>query len=71
MDEARAVLERLERIEALERAGSPAGELLDEVKALLVEAESWVRVEPHSERAAKALDRCADALADKGAVAIM
>jgi hypothetical protein len=72
MDEARAVLVRLERIEALDRAGSPAGELLDEVKALLAEAEAWVRAEPGgTERAAAALERCTDAFAAKGAMAMM
>ena len=46
MDEARSVLERLERIEALERRGSPAGPMLAELRELVVEAEAWVRVEP-------------------------
>jgi hypothetical protein len=45
MDEARAVLARLERIEALETSGAPAAALLPEVRALLVEAEVWVRRE--------------------------
>ena len=43
MDEARAVLDRLGRIDALERAGAPAGELLDELRALVQEAELWAR----------------------------
>jgi hypothetical protein len=46
MDEARSVLRRLERIEALERRGSPAELLLDELRELVAEAEAWVRVEP-------------------------
>ena len=72
MDEARAVLARLERIEALERAGSPASVLLDEVRALLVEAEDWVRAEPGgTDRAARALERCAEAFADRREVEIM
>jgi hypothetical protein len=45
MDEARAVLERLERIEALDRAGAEKLELLVELRALLAEAEAWSRVE--------------------------
>jgi hypothetical protein len=45
MDEARAVLERLERIEALDRAGAGRADLLAELRALLEEAESWSRVE--------------------------
>jgi hypothetical protein len=45
MDEARTVLERLARIEALERAGAGRAELLVELRALVVEAEAWSRVE--------------------------
>ena len=55
MEEARAVLDRLDRIEALERDGAPARVLLEEVRALLGEAEVWVRAEP-PERAAAARD---------------
>ena len=69
MDEARAVLERLERIEALEASGAPAAELLDEVRGLLADAEMWVRAEPSgTDLAATALDRCKEALqqAEKG-----
>jgi hypothetical protein len=46
MDEARAVLARLERIDRLEHAGAPAHDLLEEVRSLLREAEAWVRAEP-------------------------
>jgi hypothetical protein len=45
MEEARAVLERLERIGALDRAGAAKAELLPELRALLEEAEAWSRVE--------------------------
>jgi hypothetical protein len=45
MDEARRVLERLGRIEALDGAGAPPGELLAELRALLAEAEAWARLE--------------------------
>ena len=38
------VLARLERIEAL-RMGGPARELLDELRALVPEAEAWARAE--------------------------
>ncbi|HST25439.1 MAG TPA: hypothetical protein VLJ76_05580 [Gaiellaceae bacterium] len=63
MDEARAVLARLERIEALERVGAPAGDVLDEVRGLLRDAEAWVRTEPAgTDLAETALDRCKDAL---------
>jgi len=45
MDEAEAVLGRLARIEALDRAGAPAQSLLDELRALVTEAEAWSRTE--------------------------
>jgi hypothetical protein len=45
VDEARAVLERLERIEALDRAGAGRGALLPELRSLLQEAEAWSRLE--------------------------
>jgi hypothetical protein len=45
MDEARAVLERLERIEALDRAGAGRGALLAELRGLLEEAEAWSSLE--------------------------
>ena len=63
MEEARAVLERLERIEALEASGAPASVLLDEVRGLLADAEVWVRAEPAgTDLAESALERCRDAL---------
>jgi hypothetical protein len=61
MDEARAVIDRLDRIEALERDGAPAGELLDELRGLVRDAEAWARLEGDA-RAAAAVDRCGDAL---------
>lgn len=64
MDEAWAVLERLRRIELLEREGASPQHLLAEVRALLAEAESWVRAEgPGTDPAAAALERCREALA--------
>jgi hypothetical protein len=45
MDEARRVLDRLARIERLDRAAAAPGELLDELRALLREAEAWSRAE--------------------------
>jgi hypothetical protein len=45
MDEARRVLERLERIEALDRSTASPAQVLDEVRGLLRDAEAWVRVE--------------------------
>ncbi len=62
MDEARAVLARLDRIEALEREGAPPGVLLEELRGLVQAAEAWARLEA-DERAAAVVERCADALA--------
>lgn len=45
MDEAEAVLARLERIDRLRSSGAPAASLLDELRALLGEAEEWSRTE--------------------------
>jgi hypothetical protein len=64
MDEARAVLQRLRRIEALEREHAPARALLAEVHALLGEAEAWVSSEREGkELADAALRRCRNAVA--------
>jgi len=62
MDEARAVLARLDRIEALECEGAPPGALLEELRGLVQAAEAWVRVEG-DERARAAVERCDAALA--------
>ena len=65
VEEARAVLARLERIEELEREDAPAGVLLDEVRALLTEAETWARIESGgTDGAADAIDRCRSALSE-------
>ena len=45
MAEYECVLQRLGRIEALDRAGADRGELLAELRALVEEAESWSRKE--------------------------
>src|SRR2546421_11554402 len=45
MDEARAVMHRLERIEALEREGAGPKQLLAEVRELLREGEAWLETE--------------------------
>ena len=62
MDEARAVLARLERVEALGRGSAPAEVLLAELRALVTEAEAWVRAERPGARAEEAVASCADAL---------
>jgi hypothetical protein len=45
VDEARAVMRRLERIEALERENAHPSALLAELHELVREAEAWARVE--------------------------
>lgn len=62
MDEARAVLDRLDRIETLDREAAPAGELLDELRGLLREAETWLRAEPEPHGVVEALDGCRQAM---------
>lgn len=61
MDEARAVLARLDRIETLEREGAPPGALLDELRGLVRDAEKWALKEG-GDRAKDAVERCAAAL---------
>ena len=63
VEKERAILERLERIDGLREEDAPAGVLLEEVRALLSEAEDWVREEHVPQRAAEALDRSKAALA--------
>jgi hypothetical protein len=71
MDEARRVLERLERIERLRGDGAPAAVLLGEVRALLSDGERWLASErPEGlDEARAALDRCRSGLGEKGVVA--
>jgi hypothetical protein len=57
------ILDRLERIERLEQEEAPPAVLLDEVRALLGEAEAWVRSEPRAnERAEAAVQALRNAL---------
>jgi hypothetical protein len=60
MDEARAVLARLERIEALDRARVDPALLLGELRELVHEAEAWARRE-HDADALEAAHRLAGA----------
>jgi len=61
------ILERLNRIERLEQDEAPADVLLSEVRALLAEAEEWVRSDGASnERAQVAVEGLRKAL-DRGA----
>lgn len=65
MDEARAVMQRLDRIEALQREGANPVALLAEMQALVAEAEAWARLEG-DERASEA----AAALAARAMIAV-
>jgi hypothetical protein len=60
MDEARRVMERLERIERLRGSGAPAADVLAEVRGLLTDGERWLAAErPEGLDAAhSALERC-------------
>ena len=64
MEEARAVLTRLDRIAALEAARAPAAVMLAEVRELVCEAAAWVASEPRSvqREPAAAVERCRIAL---------
>ena len=68
MDEAEAVLARLARIEALDREGAPAGSLIDELRALITEAQLWSRAEG-GEAGEEAVSQLESALATDAAVA--
>jgi hypothetical protein len=54
MDEAKRMLERLERIELLRAAGGGRQELLAELRALVAEGEAWASAEGAGTRAARA-----------------
>jgi hypothetical protein len=63
MSDSHHVLDRLRRIETLERESAPTEALLNEVRALLAEAEVWVRSEGRGNaRAEAAVDALRDAL---------
>jgi hypothetical protein len=65
MEEARRVLARLERIEALDRKSARPGDLLAELRALLAEAEAWTRAERMvPDEAVDAVERCRALLED-------
>ena len=65
MEEARAVLARLERIDALDRAHAEPGVLLGELRELVREVEVWAK----RERDPRAL-AAAQMLADHAIVAV-
>jgi hypothetical protein len=62
MDEARAVMHRLDRIDALQRERAHPAAVLAELRELVREAEEWVRAEGDPERAAAAVAKCKEAL---------
>ncbi|MFN2469525.1 MAG: hypothetical protein ABR583_00735 [Gaiellaceae bacterium] len=63
MEEARRMLERLDRIDGLHLAGAPAAALLDELRGLLGDAEDWLAAEGSGAGgAAAAVERCRAAL---------
>ena len=62
MEKERTILERLERIDGLRRDDAPAEVVLDEVRALLSDAEDWVREEQVPSRAADAVERARERL---------
>ena len=65
------ILERLSRIERLEQDEAPADVLLSEVRALLAEAEEWVRSDgAANERAQAAVQGLREAL-DRGAEPVL
>jgi hypothetical protein len=70
MDEARRVLERLERIEALRGGAAPTADLLAELRGLLADGERWLAAEPagSTEKARSALERCRRELERPGGV---
>jgi hypothetical protein len=61
VDEARAVIDRLERIEKLEPNHVPREVLLEELRGLVRDAETWARVEGDA-RARVAVARCDEAV---------
>lgn len=54
MDEARTIIRRLERIEALQCSHAPAAALLAEVRQLLCEGEAWLAAEQRASRSESA-----------------
>jgi hypothetical protein len=62
VDEARAVMRRLERIEVLDRERADPRTLIAELRELVREAEDWARAEGDG-RAEAAAERCKEAMA--------
>jgi hypothetical protein len=62
MEEARVVLERIRRIDALQRERAGPRALLAEVEQLVVEAERWLGAEAGDDEAGVSLDRVSGAV---------
>jgi len=62
MEEAYAVMQRLERIEALDRERARPETLIAELRELVREAEEWVRAEGEPSRAVAAVDELSESL---------
>jgi len=62
MDEARAVMNRLDRIEALEREGAHPDAVRAELHALVREAEAWAKLEKDDRATAAAAALSAHAM---------
>jgi hypothetical protein len=69
MEEAHAVMQRLERIEALDRERARPETLIAELRELVREAEEWVRAEGEPGRAVAALDELSESLSASTAAA--
>ncbi len=64
------MIERLERIEALQRGDAPAGALLAELRGLLRDGEAWLAAEAGSTAgAAAALEGCRGRVRERREVA--
>jgi hypothetical protein len=67
VDEARQLLERLERIESLDRTPEARPALLAELRALVAESEAWARAEARlPERTLEAVARTQEVVAPLG-----
>jgi len=62
MEEARSIVDQLDRIETMRRANAGPAELLEELRVLLHEAEVWVVAEG-DEAGVTAVERLRDTLA--------
>jgi hypothetical protein len=70
MDEARRVIERLGRIDALRSAGAEPRALLVELRELVREGQAWTSAEgSEATRASGALESLAEALDERAGVA--